>query len=196
MMVRTRAGLNGAITTNVSFLLTGGYAGGFFLNNDAAYVQNYDGPVWQAQLSWAITQGTRLAIGGDGDYSPSVLGNYSRRDRGYVSFSTIIGGVFLLGVDGDVGYVQYGAVTAPTSSTMPVGMDSHGNFNRQDVRVNAGIFAEYRITDWLGINTTLRYQGDFTDYRYNLYVLTGGGALVDPAGYNKFEAFLGVRVFY
>jgi hypothetical protein len=197
VMVRARAGLNGAITTNISFLAMAGYAAGFFLNNDPTYIQNFDGPVGQAQLSWQIVEGTRIAIGYDGDVTASVLGNYYRRDRGYLSFSTIIGGSFMLGVDGDVGYVQYGVITAQPGTPGGVlpGADSHGNPDRRDVRVNAGVFAEYRLTDWLGINTTLRYQGDFTDFHYNLGFMSMA-PLVDPAGFNKFEAFLGVRVFY
>ncbi len=63
------------------------------------------------------------------------------------------------------------------------------------MRLIAGIFAEYRFTDWLGVNGTLRYTGNFTDYTYTIDPGTGG-ALPDPAGYNKFEAWLGVRVFY
>jgi len=194
--VRSRVGLNGAITNDVSLTGMIGYAAGFFNNpSPTTYVQNYDGLVAQAQLSWQIVQGTRLALGYDRNYNTAQLGNYNSTDRGFVAFSTVIGGVFLLNVGGDVGYVDYGIIAPPPGSTMQVGSDSHGNPSRQDVRVNASIFAEYRLTDWLGINTTLRYGGDFTDYHYNVAVMSSG-TILDPAGYNKFEAFLGVRVFY
>lgn len=195
--LRTRVGLNGAITNNVSLAGMIGYAAGFFDTvPGGAYVQNYDGPVGQLQLSWTITPGTSLAIGYDRNFQSSQLGNYNSTDRGYASFSTNIGGVFLLALNGDVGYVDYGVIRGPAG--MPgavVGTDSHGNPSRQDIRVNAGVFAEYRLTDWLGINATLRYQGDFTDFHYNV-MTSMMGTLIDPAGYNKFEAFLGVRVFY
>jgi hypothetical protein len=61
---------------------------------------------------------------------------------------------------------------------------------REDVRVGGGLFAEYRFTEWLGVNATFRYTGQFTPYRYS------NVGFVDPASYNKFEVFGGVRVFY
>lgn len=194
--LRSRIGLNGAITNNISLTGMIGYAAGFFdTPGGGTYLQNYDAPVGQIQLSWTITQGTRLALGYDRDFQPAVLGNYASRDRGYASFSTMIGGAFMLGVDADVAYVDYGIIAPPVGSTTPVGSNPDGSTSRSDVRVTAGIFAEYRFTDWLGINTTLRYMGDFTDWRYNVN-LGSMGMILDPAGYNKFEAFLGVRVFY
>lgn len=45
-----------------------------------------------------------------------------------------------------------------------------------------------------GVNGTVRYTGNFTDFNYQID--TGGAPIIDPAGYNKFEAWLGVRVFY
>lgn len=194
--IRSRIGLNGAVTNNISITGMIGYAAGFFdTPSGGTYVQNYDAPVGQLQLTWNITQGTRLSLGYDRDFQPAVLGNYASRDRGYASFSTTIGGSFLLGVDADAAYVDYGVIASPVGSTTPVGSNPDGSSTRSDVRVTAGIFAEYRFTDWLGINTTLRYMGDFTDWRYNVSVGTMG-TILDPAGYNKFEAFLGVRVFY
>ncbi len=189
--LRSRVGLNGAITNDVSFTALVGYAAGFFNNTmPLTYVQNYDGVVAQASLAWQIVQGTRLTLGYDRNFNTAQLGNYNTTDRGFVAFGTVVGGVFLLNLSGDVGYVDYGVIVPPAGSTTPVGTSP----SRQDIRVNAAIFAEYRFTDWLGINTTLRYSGDFTDYRYN--VMVGMTPLVDPAGYNKFEAYLGVRVFY
>jgi hypothetical protein len=193
--VTSRVGLNGAITNNVSLAGMVGYSGGFFANPTAgSYVQNYDGMVAQATLGWTITSGTRLSLGYDRQYNTSQLGNYYSSDRGSIGFGTVIGGVFLLNIGADVAYVDYGVPLAADGRT-PIGTDSHGNPARDDIRVNANIFAEYRFTDWLGINTTLGYHGDFTDYHYNI-ATTMGAPIPDPAGYNKFEAFLGVRVFY
>ena len=170
-----------------------GYAAGFFQSTNAAYAQNYDAPVGQLELRWTVVEGTRLSLGYDRDFQAAFLGNYSSRDRGYVSFQTLVSGVFLLGIDADVAYVDYGIIAAPLGPTgipMPI-----GNLpSREDIRVGAGLFAEYRFTDWLGINASARYTGVFTDYQYSLG--TGGTAILDPASYNKFEAFLGVRVFY
>jgi len=198
--LRSRIGLNGAITNNVSLAGMIGYAAGFFdepTGVRTTYAQNYDGVVAQLNLGWTIVQGTRLSLGYDRNFNTAQLGNYNSTDRGFLSFSTIVGGAFFLNVGGDVAYVDYGVIQGPAGCTgmaCLVGTDSHGNPDRQDIRVTATIFAEYRFTDWLGLNTTLRYQGDFTDFHYN--VMSGTMLLTDPAGYNKFEAFLGVRVFY
>lgn len=198
--LQSRVGLNGAITNNVSISGMIGYGAGFFASPGAGmYVQNYDGVVGSLQLSWTVMQGTRLALGYNRSYNTAQLGNYSSNDRGYVSFSTMIGGVFMLGVDADVTYVDYGVIVGPPGS-LPCSVGSSGSAgacvpSREDIRVTASIFAEYRLTDWLGINTTLRYMGDFTSFQYNVMTAMMG-TLLDPAGYNKFEAFLGVRVFY
>lgn len=202
--LQTRIGLNGAITNNISLTGMVGYAAGFFTSpTPSMYVQNYDNVVGQLQLSWNIVPGTRVALGYNRSYNTAVLGNYASNDRGYISFSTVVGGVFLLGVDADVAYVDYGVIVGPSGS-LPCSVGSSGPVggacipSREDVRVTASIFAEYRLTDWLGINTTLRYMGDFTSFHYNVAMTSGGTTTLvpDPAGYNKFEAFLGVRVFY
>lgn len=73
----------------------------------------------------------------------------------------------------------------------PVG----NTLQRGDYRLIGSVFGEYRFTDWLGLNATLRYTGSFTDYQYEV----DAGSMpsfLDPAGFNKFEAWLGVRVFY
>ena len=63
-----------------------------------------------------------------------------------------------------------------------------------DVRVDASLFAEYRFTEWLAINGTVAYTGDFTDFQYTVPVMMT--SILDPAGYNKVELWLDVRVFY
>ena len=63
---------------------------------------------------------------------------------------------------------------------------------RQDIRVYAGIFGEYRFKPWLALFGQVGYLADFTDFQY-----FGTDPLLDPAaGYQRFEAWLGLRVFY
>jgi hypothetical protein len=66
--------------------------------------------------------------------------------------------------------------------------------NRSDVMLQAKLFAEYRFTDYLALSASFAYFGDITDFEYNID--TGMGIVTDPAGFNKFEAWLGLRVFY
>jgi hypothetical protein len=186
--LRTRVGLNGAITPEVSLQGMVGYTAGFYPNTVIAgtpYDQDYDSIVAQVELRWQIMQGMRLSLGYDRDFFSSFVGNYYSRDRGYLNFQMLIAGAFLLGADFEVGYVDFGLIRGG-----PTGIIDTTGGVRQDIRIGGGLFAEYRFTDWLGINATFRYQGQLTNYQYT------NVAFVDPAQFNKFEVFGGVRVFY
>jgi len=100
----------------------------------------------------------------------------------------------MFGATAGAGFVDFGQIVDATG--MPVGADSRGMplTNRQDVRVDANLFGEYRFNEWLGLNATITYLGDFTDFQYSVPI--GAGRVLDPAGYNKVEAWLGVRAFY
>lgn len=189
VLLRTRAGLNGAFTTNFSVLAMVGYSAGFY-NSVGAYDQEYESVVAQVEARWQIETNTRLSFGYVRDFQPSFIGNWYRTDRGYANFQVLIGGAFLLGIEAGGGYYEFGRIVQPDGMT-PVG----SSITRGDARLNAEIFAEYRFTNWLGVNATLSYNGAFTDFSYD--VPTGPGmSFLDPAGYNKFQAWLGVRVFY
>ena len=188
--LRTRIGLNGSLTENISLLGMIGYAAGFYGVNPAVpgYRQDFDSIIAQVELRWQIVEGTRLSIGYDRDFYSSFVGNYYSRDRGYVNFQATIGGSFLLGVDAEVSFLDFGSIIGPSGTIIDL-----TNGRREDIRVGAGVFSEYRITDWLGVNASARYSGGFTDYQYSSAVT---GSFIDPAQFNKFEVFGGVRVFY
>lgn len=190
-MLRTRVGLNGAFTPEFSVLAMVGYAAGFFETRlPGTFDQEYDSIVAQIEARWQIERNARLIFGYDRDFRPSFIGNWYRQDRGYAQFQYLIGGAFLLGVEASVGGYGFGQI-ADTTGAM-VGM----TYTRSDVRVTARLFGEYRVTDWLGINGTLAYTGNFTDYIYNVEDMGGGGIVPVPGGFNKFEMWLGARVFY
>ncbi len=181
---RTRIGINGALTNKVSFSVLGGYAAGFY---DGNVLDDYDSVIAQVELRWNISDTTRFLIGYDRDFENSVVGGSYRRDRGYTSFQLMVSSVFLLGIEGSVGLYDFGRVL--DASGMAI-----GSGERSDVRASAQLFGEYRVTNWLGFNATLGYTGDFTDFSYNRVL--GMATVPDPAKYNKFEAWLGVRAFY
>ena len=60
-------------------------------------------------------------------------------------------------------------------------------------RVNLTGFAEYRTSDTFGINTTLRYSANVTDQIIPVSEDPTDG--FDDLGFNRFEAWLGVRYF-
>lgn len=192
LMLRTRVGLNGAFTSNFSVLALVGYGAGFFdTPSPATYDMDYESIVAQLEARWQITPQMRLVFGYDRDFQPSFVGNFYRRDRGYANFQTVIDRVFLVGLAAEVGGYEFGAIVQPDAMT-PVG----SSLTRSDIRIIGELFAEYRFTDWLGVNGTLRYSGAFTDFRYRVPIDPSMPPVLDPAGFSKFEAWLGVRVFY
>ena len=190
VMLRTRVGLNGAFSSSVSALAMVGYAAGFFSSSiPATYDQEYESVIAQAELRWQISQAVRLTLGYDRDFQPSFIGNWYRRDRGYANFQMLVDGQFLVGVEAGLGYYEFGLIVTPTGDALG------SRLNRGDIRLDTRLFAEYRFTDWLGLNATLQYTGNFTDYQYRID--DGTGMLIpDPAQFNKFQAWFGVRVFY
>ena len=180
--MRTRVGLNGAFTNRLSLSLMVGYAAGWFNEGD-----DFDSFVAQAELRWQAGSTVKFALGYDRNFAASYIGNFVRNDRGYINAQMLLGGSFSIGAEASLALADFGTPTAPDGTAL-------GNGERSDIRLITSLFAEYRATNWLGINGTLRYTGDFTDYEYRLSTVTG--TILDPAGFDKVEAWLGVRAFY
>lgn len=186
--VATRVGLNGVITTRLSASAMIGYGAGFFSD---VRVADYESLIAQLELRWQISEAARLALGYDRAFFPSFVGQFVRRDRGYLNFQLLLSGQFLLGAEVAVGLFDFG--TPLNFAGAPLGSTPGGNTARSDVMLIGSLFAEYRFTAWLGLNATVRYTGDFTDWQY--MGVGGSAASLAPAKYNKVEAFLGLRVF-
>ncbi len=179
--MRSRIGLNGAITESFSFLAMVGYSAGFFEFGD-----DFDTIVAQLQATFRLTHALSLKLGYDRDAFRSFVGGFYYRDRLSAGLATNIGGVLLVGLNLQAAHYDFG-------QTFTDGLgDTVGNsFERTDWRVGANLFAEYRFTNYLGVNTRLEYTGRFTDYEYKTST-----PVLDPAAYNRFTAWLGLRVFY
>ncbi|MEQ8890223.1 MAG: hypothetical protein RID93_21445 [Sandaracinaceae bacterium] len=188
--LRSRIGLNGALTSNFSFLAMVGYAAGFFESGLASYDQEYESVVAQVEARWQISEPTRLTFGYERDFQPSFIGNWYRRDRGYATFQWLIDGRFMLGTEAGFGHYEFGRIVQPD------GMALGTTLTRGDYRLDVSLFGEYRFTDWLGLNATLQYTGAFTDYQYRVATPPPDMAIIDPAGFNKFQEWFGARVFY
>lgn len=183
--VRTRVGINGAFTPEFSVLAMVGYTAGFFESPARMFDQEYESIAVQLEARWQIERNARLSFGYDRDFQPSFIGNWYSRDRGYAAFQYLIGGSFMLGIDASVSYYQFGVIESAGGGMLGT------TPTREDIRLIGSLFGEYRFTDWLGVNATFTYTGNFTDYQYTLP--TAG---TDPAQFNKFSVWLGVRVFY
>jgi len=185
--VRTRLGLNGLVTRQLALLAMAGWGSSFYTGVNA---QQFDGIIAQAEIKWFITPGTgdelmggplpisTAALGYHRDFHNSYLGDYFVRDRFYLTLSHLFSGRFLLVVDGSFSPTHFPTVYQSDRVT-----PSHAPFSAP--YAEATLFGEYRLSDSFGVNTTLRYTANITDV-----VIES-----DNLGWNRFEAFLGVRWF-
>lgn len=180
--LRTRIGLNGVVTPKVSTTVAIGYTATFI---DNPLFGDFDTILALAGLKFRLTPTASLEVGYERESSNSIVGLYRVQDRGYLNFKLIAGRVFLIGLNTWLARMQFGDIVSGGAAAG----------DRDDIYISATLFAEYRFTDWLGLNASIGYFGDFTDFEYQ--VPDGmGGLIPDPAGFNKFEAWLGLRVFY
>ena len=174
-------GYNGAITERFSLTAMIGYAAGFYTIGES-----FDDVIARADLRWKARPNIEVSTGFDRVVRPSFIGNYAVVNRLHLDAQFILLGALQIGFENWVSFDKSGLALNPDGSLL-------GNQPyRQDIRVNVNIFAEYRFRSWLALVCDLGYQADFTDFEY-----TGAGALLDPvARYQRFEAWLGIRVFY
>jgi hypothetical protein len=182
--VSSKIGVNGALTRTVAFTAMVGYAGGFYDAGD-----DFDNVEAAAQIKWQPRQTLNFALGYDRSFRPSFLGNFVKRDRIYLNGQLLAAGSFLLGLDLGLVFAETGVAQTPT------GVELGNNAVRNDVFLTANLHSEYRFTDWLALTASVGYYGDYTDFDYDPAAV--GGPIPDPGGgYQKFEAWLGLRAFY
>ncbi len=181
--LRTRVGLNGVITPKLSATAAIGYTATFV--DDPAF-DDYDSVLALAGLKLRLTPTVTLDFGYERENKNSIVGLYRTQDRGYLDFQWLFGGSFLLSLNTWVARMKFGEIFDATGMSLG---------QRNDVYVSVRLFGEYRFTDYLALNATFAYLGDFTGFEYQVTDATGM-AIPDPAGFNKVEAWLGLRVFY
>jgi hypothetical protein len=195
--VRTKIGINGLITDRFALLALAGWGASFYDTGTIKPQPQYDSVIGQAELKWFISANpgiqspnevslalSSLAVGYTRDFNNSLLGNYYGQDRGYLKFSYFFAGRALLTLEGGVAAVEYPNMYWADSTLR------QGSFT--DERVDATLFGEYRFTNALGLNATLRYTANFSNTQ--IYVDEAKSGFFDMS-WNRFEAFLGVRYF-
>ena len=180
--VQSRIGLNGALTPKLGFTLAVGYGAGFVSN-----ASDYESAIAQVELRWKLRDTVLWALGYDREYNPSFQGNFARLDRIKTRLQTMLMGALLLGLRAELSFVDFGNDPNLASASNPSG-------SRSDIHLLTDLNAEYRIVNWFAITAELSYLQDFTDFEYVLMPATGP-AIVDPAKYQQFQAWLGVRAF-
>jgi len=179
--VSNMIGYNGAITERFSLAAMIGYAAGFY-----ELGQDFDGVIARIDTRWRPRPTIGLNAGFDRDYRPSFIGNFTLMNRLYANVRFTLAGALQLGLKTWVSFDKSGLALRPDGTSL-----GDQPF-REDIRLYAGIFGEYRFKAWLAMFGQVGYLADFTDFQY-----AGADPLLDPAAnYQRFEAWLGLRVFY
>lgn len=210
-VVRSRVGVNGLVTSRLAALGMVGWTASFYDRTGARDARNYDSVTAQAELRYFLLPQPKLqpgdatvglsaiAVGYIRDFTNSYLGDFYGRDRGYLGFSYFVGGRALIDLQGGYSRVSHPTMFWPdtfqTNETVrEEAFDDH--------RVDAQLFAEYRLTDIVALNTTVRYDRSFTDKAIRVVpddVMLEAGQqrpLPDYLGFERWQAFIGGRVFW
>ncbi len=203
--LRSRLGLSGLISPRFGLLAMVGYGGSFVDTQGNAAVQQYDSVIGQLEAKFFLTPNpnveamsdatlsiSSLSIGYNRDFATSYLGSYYGSDRGYLKMSYFFAGRALVSLEGGFGAREYPRLFSNTGSGLATISEPFVNG-----AADATIFAEYRFSNTLGLNTTLRYTEEM---RFsNAGVLPAGGTGPGPntydMAYRRFEAYLGFRWF-
>jgi hypothetical protein len=194
--VRARVGLNGLVTQSFSFLVMAGWGSSFY--RGAANAQQFDSLIGTAEVKWFLSPNpvsdpggtapslSTLKLGFTRDFANSYLGDYYTNNRGYAGISYSFNGRFLVSLDGGLAGHSYPTVFYNARA------QTHAPFTA--LYADASLFGEYRATDSIGINSTLRFTSNITDAGI-LGVPVGGVQSIDYLQWKRFEAFIGVRWF-
>ena len=209
--VLTRFGANGAFTKELSTTIAAGYGGVFFSDG----FRNADDVVLQAIINWNPSERVGMHVGYGRTIESSLLGNTKRINDINAGLKVNAGGVFLVGLNGALKFVDYGTDYTQQSiyanyTGLIAGESRLGytaDTSRNDVVLDLDLNGEYRLSDWFAITGQLGYLQNFTKYAFimenrTLYtdqqtgqVFPGGQTLVSPAAYQNISVMLGVRAF-
>jgi hypothetical protein len=203
-----RLGFSGLITTRVAFMVLGGWSSTFYERDVAntaqtTLQQNYDGYVGQAELKYFVMAGpdggsdsastglSSIAAGFTRDATTSYLAAFYTRDRGYLNFEYFLGGMFVANLQGGFALYSFPEVSA-----------ANGAFTQK--HIDAGVFAEYRLSDTFGINFTGLYDQslDKGPNERGIQVfpddpLTAEDESIhDNLEYKRIQAMIGLRLFW
>lgn len=177
--VKTRLGINGALTSHIGFTLAGGYGAGFFDAGD-----DYESVLAQVEARWTPAETILWAVGYDRETMPSYQGNFVNMDRIKTRTQLMLSGVVVIQGRVELAFLNYG--TDPELG------------DRDDKHFLATLSGEYRLADWFAITAEASYWQNFTDFVFVTQTVDDDGDPIeqeDPAEYKRFEGWLGVRAF-
>ena len=165
-IARSRIGMNGLITQQLSLLAMVGWAGTFYKQGTNKTPEQFDSLTAQVELKWYMSGGAEpmgpssapvglsyASIGYLRDVSNSYLGNFYQKDRGYIGVSYLLGGTFVTNVTAGIANLAF------PDSFYPSGNVQQPAFSEQ--RVDASVFGEYRLSNTFGLNATFNYDRNY-----------------------------------
>jgi hypothetical protein len=180
--IRSSVGFHGLVTYHLALMGMLGWASSFYQQRAGVISRGFDSLTASAEVRWFIQQRPNLeaatvasgissvALGYNRSFANSYLGSFYQRDRGYVQFSTFLVGAIAGGLEFGVARVGF-----PDSNSGPA---------FEQLRIEGHAFAEYRFTDTLAFNATLRYN------QVNSPVVAQ-----EDLDYTRWQAYVGLRWF-
>jgi len=196
--LRTRIGLSGLLTDRFSVLGMVGWGASFYQNAGSG-TKDFDSIIGQLELRYFLSgaapeagapvaaTSSSIALGFTRDFYNSYIGNYYERNRGYIGVNSLFAQKFLVTLDAGIAAIRYGDVLDRDTGT--VLRTSFGTG-----RLDATLFMEYRVKDWLGLNATYQYQQELTDV--TLRANASAAAPRYGLAYSRHQVFGGIRVFF
>lgn len=223
-VVRSRVGVNGLVTSRLAALALVGWTASFYERTGARDARNFDSVTAQAELRYFLLPQPKLqpgdatvglsaiAVGYLRDFTNSYLGDFYGRDRGYIGFSYFVGGRALIDLQGGYSRISHPTMFWPDTVATQETVRAEAF---TDHRIDAQLFGEYRLTDIIALNTTVRYDTSLTGQAiravpgdYNPNDPNDPNDPSDPnpqpvappppdhLGFERWQAFVGGRVFW
>lgn len=186
---QSRLGLNGAITPRFAVRAMAGYAVVF---QKESALDDREDAVAEAALTYGWTPSDNFELGYQRTLEVSALSGWTQLDRGYAKLGTLIAGRLMLKLEAGVAHVNYGRLLAPDAVTgsRPLGTDN--DTSRDDIRIDGGVHAEVRATNWLAFLADFNALVNITDFEYD----RPGSPVPYPGDFKAFQVFGGVRAHY
>lgn len=195
--LRTRIGLSGLFTDRLAILALVGWGSSFY-NNAGTGNRDFDSIIGQLEFRYYLNgsapdagaaappSSTSLSVGFTRDFLNSYIGNYYVRNRGYIGVNTLIGQRFLVTVDAGASGMQYSDILDRDSGALL-------KTSFTTLRADATLFLEYRVKDWLGLNATYQFLGEFTN---QTLPANASRQVTYAMGFQRHQVFLGLRAFF